>query len=469
MAKRFLINVGAVTGARVFVVLSQVLVLPVVARYLAVEDFGDIALAMTVVIFANLLSDGGLSRSLIRRNSYDRTEWSSVFWFLVLVGIGLGAILMAIAPLWEWMFARPKLGEMVTVLAVVPLLYSVAAVPNARMECDDRFPTIAMIQATGALAGIATAIIFAVQGAGAWALVLQQIVLGATQCVLSLTFGRFRPMAPWHRVPLGDHLVFARNSLAVSVLLTGQRQAPTMMIGYVLGANPLGLFAMSQRLLNLPQQGLAGPSGQVVFVRMSAAQDSPERLPQVYLGSVRLLALAVFPPMAVIAGIGDTALPLLLSEPWRQVATIFALAAPGIALETATYTSDMVFQAVNRTGLRLRLVAERSILKLAAIAVALPFGLNAVALAITLSAVAYMPRLWAQMRLVIRLDNRSALLALLPSIAGAALAWGMATWLQAMTDGWATLAWSLPLLMLAWAATAAIQIRGLRTALSMFS
>jgi O-antigen/teichoic acid export membrane protein len=207
----------------------------------------------------------------------------------------------------------------------------------------------------------------------------------------------------------------------------------------------------------------------VVFVRMSAAQDSPERLPQVYLGSVRLLALAVFPPMAVVAGIGHTALPLLLSEPWRQVATIFALAAPGIALETATYTSDMVFQAVNRTGLRLRLVTERSLLKLAAIAVALPFGLNAVALAITLSAVAYLPRLWSQMRLVIRLDNRSALFALLPSVAGAALAWGMAIWLQAMTDGWATLAWSLPLLMLAWVATAAIQIRGLRAALSMFS
>lgn len=450
MANQFLASVASLSGSRVFVVLSQILILPIVARYLEVSDFGDMALAMTVVIFAQLFSDAGFSRSLIRQPEYHPEEWSSVFWFLVAVGVTITALLVFIAPLWSWVFARPTLGPLVAALSVVPLLSALNAVPTAHLERTKRFPTIAVIRTVAAAVGFAVAVALAMRGAAAWALVTQQIAIAVVQCVGAAVLSRFRPLSPRIRVPLGDHLVFARNTLGVSLIFTAQRQLPMMMIGYALGAASLGFYAMGQRIFNLPTRGLAGPVAQVTFVGMSRVQHDTVLIARMYIASMKLLALAIFPPMAVLAGVGETAFAMLLSEPWRPVATIFALAVTGVALDASTSAVGVAFQAVNRTELRLRMVSERAVLRLTLIAAALPFGLEAVAAAITISAVLYLPRMWTLFDRAVSLDKAAALTALAGPMVVGLLLWVVAGWIEAETSGWATLLWAALLLCTTW-------------------
>lgn len=466
MARHFLLDVGSLTGARLFILLSQVLVLPVVARYLDVSDFGDVALAMTVVIFAQILSDAGLGRSLIRKKDFDAAEWSRVFWLLFLVGALLAAAIVAVAPVWAWLFDRPALGALVAALSVVPFLNAVSAVPTARMERANRFPVIATIRMLAAVSGMVVAITFATSGLGAWALIGQQIAIATVLCGGAFAASGFRPMSPRVRAHLGDHLVFARNSIGVSVLFAAQQQVPVMMIGYVLGPAALGLYSMGQRILNLPQLGLAAPAAQVLFVRMSSAQENPERVGAIYIASIRLLALAVFPPMAFLAGVGETAFTLLLSDHWLRAATVFALAAPGIALEVSTSAAGVLFQAVNRTDLRLRMVLERTLLRLVMLAAALPFGIEVVAAAITVSAAIYLPRIWVHVGRAIRLDARAATIALLGPLPGSAVLWGACRWLQAHTDGWMTLGLAVALLLVVWGLVTLLLWRKLRGALA---
>src|SRR6056297_3200280 len=204
---------------------------------------------MVVALFTQLFSDAGLGRSLIRQPLYDADEWNGVFWFLVLVGSGLAAISLMIAPLWAWLYDAPELFGLTAVLAFVPFFLALNAVPTARLERDDRFPLIAGIRIGAATAGLVVALTLALMGFGAWALVLQQVTIAAAQCALAFGFSSFRPMSPRRRTSLRRHLGFARDSIAVSVLQTLQRQAPSMMIGQVLGVTTLGLYSMSQRLL----------------------------------------------------------------------------------------------------------------------------------------------------------------------------------------------------------------------------
>jgi O-antigen/teichoic acid export membrane protein len=438
------------SGSRIFVVLLQLLALPIVARHLDVTDFGDVAYAMTVVVFTQLLSDAGMTRSLIRRDRYDPAEWSSVFWFLVAVGLSLMGLLVAVAPLWSWTFHRPTLGPLVAALSATPFLLALSAVPTARMERANRFPALAAISVAAAFAGFATAVTLAVLGAGVWALVGQQIAIPLVQCCAALALSGFRPLSPRVRVPLGDHLIFARDSIGVSFLYTAQRQVPMMMIGYALGSVPLGLYSMSQRILNLPRLALAGPATRIVFVRMSEVQGEPGRAGAIYIASIRLLALAILPPMAALSGVGDTAFSLLLSEPWRPAAVIFALAAPGLALEASTLSSGVLLQAFNRTGLRLRMTLESTLLRLAGLAVALPFGVNAVAAAISITVLCYLPRMWDFVGRVVDFDRRAALMALAPPVGISVLLWGGCRWLQAETSGWLTLVLAGALLLAVW-------------------
>ncbi|MCK0168484.1 oligosaccharide flippase family protein [Jannaschia sp. S6380] len=392
MSQKFLYNVGALSAARLFLAFSQILVLPFVARFLTPLDFGDMALAMGVVVFAQLLSDAGLGRSLIRQPKMDPAEWSSVFWMLAAVGAGLMLVLLAVAPVWGATFDRPRLVPLVAVLATLPFLNALAAIPIARMERDERFPAISAIRVSAGLAGIVVVLLAAAAGAGVWALVAQQVTLALWQMAAAALTSRFRPMAPRNFTPLGHHIRFASDNIGTSLLFTGQTQAPILLLGYVLGAAPLGVFSMAQRFLTLPRTGVAGPVAQVVYVRMAARQDESGAVARLYLASCQLLAIAIIPPIAALAGAGNSLFPLLLSAQWAEVAPVFALAAPGIAIELATSGAGVMFQALDRTRLRLRMAAERTVLRTLAIAVAVPFGLQATALAISLFALAYTPR-----------------------------------------------------------------------------
>ncbi len=390
----FFVNISAMAGGRVLSIFAQVLVLPIIARYLTIADFGAVALAMGIVVFAQLLSDCGLGRSLIRRSEVVPEEWDSVFWLLAGLGTLLSVTLFLTAPLWEMLFDIPGLAGLVQALSVIPLMQSLSAVSNAALERDDCFVWLGGLRIIAVILSLAAAIGLAIAGAGAWCLIIQQIVLFATLAIGAAIASPYRPQLRLKLAWLAGHLRFARDTIGTSLVFTLQRQAPVMMLGYVLGAGPLGLFSMALRLLRLPELGLSGPASQVVFVRMARQASDPAAIGTLYIAALRLLALVILPGMFCLAGFAPDLIPLLLTDRWGDVALVFALAAPAFALEASTSMAGMAFYAAGQTTLRLRMATERAILQIACVAVAVPFGINAVAVALTLFALAYTPRLW---------------------------------------------------------------------------
>ena len=469
--RSFFVNVGALILSRGFVALSQILILPILARALDVADFAVMALAMTVVIFAGTVSDGGFGRSLIRRPDFDRDEWSSVFWLLGGIGLGLAAIVLAVAPLWAMIFDQPQLWAVLSVLSVVPLLQAASAAPNADIERREDYAALARLQVLAATAGMLAAVTLALLGAGIWALVAQQISLAAIRAAGIAWLSHFRPSFSFSRAHLSGHLRFARDTISTSFLGICRTQVTTVAIGKLLGQDALGIFAMQQRFARLPQFGLAGPASAVVFVRMARVQDDPFHLVRTYLASVRLLASALLPDLGVVIAAGPVLFPILLSDKWVAVAPVFALAIPGVALEAVTITCLVcAFRAVDRTDIQLRLIAEGLAMSMPLTLIATVFGLNAVAASVTVWALLFIPRGWHLAREVIPLEPRDALGAVVPSLV-VALAAGVAqvagTKILSLSP-WTSLAFATAITVAAYVAIVLLDLRRLRAAIAIF-
>ena len=115
------------------------------------------------------------------------------------------------------------------------------------------------------------------------------------------------------------------------------------------------------------------------------------------------------------------------------------------------------------------MVLERTLFRLFAVAVALPFGLPAVAAAISLSALCYLPRLWVHVGRAVALDTQAALGALAGPVGVGAVLWAACHWLQTETSGWATLGWAGAILAIAWVIAALIMRTRVRLAISAFT
>lgn len=467
----FFVNVGSLVFARGFLALSQVLILPVVARHLAVEEFALMALAMSVVIFASVLSDAGLGRSLIRAKGFDQLEWSSVFWLLVVIGVLLSGAILLLAPIWAWYFGEPRLWAVLSALAVVPLMQSICAVPNAEIERREHYTAIARLQMVAAGVGLVCAMGLALANAGVWALVAQQVIVAVIRLCGMLYLSEFRPDRTFSRHRLTGHLRFARDTISTSIIGALQNEAGTLAVGKFLGPTPLGVFAMSQRFTRLPQFGLAGPMSAVVYVRMAKAQDSLERLVAIYLASCRLLAAVLIPALAMIAVAGREIFVVFLSETWAPVAPVFALSLPGILLEAVTVTCLVaMFRAVGRTDIQVRLIVEGALLKIPFVIAGALISIEAVAASYTLWALVYVWRGWALARKLVPLRVSECLGGLVLPTALSAVAgliyvapWGMSS----LDPVW-RIAEAIGLTCLVYAGVVALDLGRLRAAVQLF-
>ena len=420
-SKSFFKSVGALSAARAAAMASQLLVLPILARYLSPTEFGIVALAMSVAVITNMLSDAGMGLSLIRTPLNRALEWSTVFWFLMGLGAALMLALLAVAPLMVWLFEEPGLLWPLIALAPTPLILSFSAAFAAEMEQRDAFAELALAQTVATFLGLAAAVWMAVDGFGVWALIAQQLLLQVGRAVWVAARSRFRPGFRFSRSALGTHFTFGRDTTGSSLLTYLREQSTPLVIGKVLGTSDLGIFTMTARFMRLPMYALAGPVGQVLYVKLTRSADDKETFRAILLAAIRLLGFAILPPMAALAVISETVFVLLLSETWKEVAPVFTLIACGAALIAVTYPVAQALNALGETLARLRLTLEATFFWLALLGVTVYFGLAAIAVARSLWMLLLLPRNWAYLNRSCGVTSRAFFTVLLPGTVTAAV------------------------------------------------
>lgn len=436
---QFFASVRALIGARACLTLLQLFSLPLLTRLLDVRDFALMALGMAVPIFANTFSDAGLGRSLVRRQTFNAVEWSSVFWLLFFVGMALAGLSAAAAPIFSSAMKEPALVAIILALAPVPFLQAMMSTHQAALERAYRFDQISSVSVTSGIAGVLVAVGLALMGAGVWALVAQQLVVALMRALGFAWLSGFRPQLAFDWPLLRPHLRFGKDTLLFSGVMTLQKQTPVLAFGAMFGTLSVSLWAMSERAARLARTALTGPVAQVTLVSMSRQwQDGQgaEEVSRLYLAATRLLATIIFPSFLVIALAGEETFVWILSDSWRGVATIFALAVPGLLIEAVASIGARVFMVADRTDLRLRMSIERFLIGLALFLAALPLGLEAAILCRSLFALAYLPRHWSYLGRCVPLDHWVAARQLvLPAAVGLGLGLGLRLWLPPLALG----------------------------------
>ena len=172
----------AITGAKWVAIGSlsqksiQMLLVVFLARLLSPEDFGLIAVASLMLIFAGRVKQLGLHGALVQRKE-DLEEAANAYFFL---NIGLAvltfALVLAVSPLAAWFFNDNRVALIVNVMALRVLAEAAGAVQRSLTvrALDFRRQTFVLLAETIVTAGVA--VFLAVRGLGVWALVYGMVV-----------------------------------------------------------------------------------------------------------------------------------------------------------------------------------------------------------------------------------------------------------------------------------------------------
>jgi O-antigen/teichoic acid export membrane protein len=403
--RKAVLDTVAMSLVNVFRLLAQFIAVPILSRILSPSDYGLVAMAFPFVLFAMMIADAGIGVSLVRTPPGERHMWSTCFWLSIMLGTGLAAIMIAVAPLFAIMFDEPRLSPIVMALALVVFMQSLSSIPGASLQQELRFRLMAGTEVVAVVIGIAVAVLVATHGGGAWALVFQQLSFYGVRACLTLWFSSFRPQMIFELRSVTEHLLFGRDVLSVNIIGFFTRSIDNLVIGKVLSAAAVGVYSMAFQFARLPMMLVSGPLQYVFYSRLSMVKDDKHAIRRTFLVLTRILATMIFPTMGLVAAAYHPVFTLLLSSKWAASGKVFMLVAGATALQAVTSICGTIRMVLGRTDAQFRVAVEMGILWIFTLAASVWFGLEWVAVAYSVVFVLYSPR---QLSLTLPLMDCSA-------------------------------------------------------------
>jgi polysaccharide transporter, PST family len=300
------------------------------ARLLVPEDFGLVALGLTVISVGRLLAGAGLGSALIRSEEVPTKEvLRAVTGLQLVVTSGVAAIAVVIATL---------IGNAAYVTALMVLALPMSAFRTSAMVLFQRrlqFGVQVTIEITETLAYVALAITLAAFGFGAWALAIATVVRMLIGTVLAITLSPAGLLVPSLEVwRIRSILGFGWRFTATGVTKLVQDTALTAGIAVVAGLGVLGLWSFAARILAIPKLLFEAMwrVGFPAFARLMG-HEGEERTGRVLERTVGTFAVAVSLVLCPLVASSPALVPLLFGADWTDVSLI--LPGAGIAMAIA--------------------------------------------------------------------------------------------------------------------------------------
>ena len=148
----------------------------VLARVLDPEIYGTIALITVITSILQVFVDGGFSSALIQKKDADDIDFSTVFYFNIVICIVIYVCLFFLAPLISRFYAMDDLTPVIRVLGLILIISGVKSVQISYVSRHLQFKKFFFATLGGTIIAAAVGIWMAYSGYGVWALVAQNLV-----------------------------------------------------------------------------------------------------------------------------------------------------------------------------------------------------------------------------------------------------------------------------------------------------
>ena len=338
-----------IAGARLTVNALALVSTLVLARLLAPEDFGLVAIATSILAIISSATELSLGQALVQHRNPTTDHFHSAWTLqagrnlLLAIGFAIAAVPTAAA------FHEPRLTPLMLVLAIGVFVQGLTNPRSVMMTRDLVFWQQFMMQVGAKITGLIVAISVALIYRSYWALVWGSVASQITTVLLSYTVLPFLPR---------PRLKGARELFRFSVWLTlGQVvntvnwRADHLFIGGYLGRTALGYYTEGDNLASMPTREVTSPLTQTLFPAFSRLAEAKDYLPQVYQKAQALVTAVALPAGVGTALIAHPLVLLVLGPKWEPAVIVIEVLASVFAFQTLGSLSQPLAMATANTQL----------------------------------------------------------------------------------------------------------------------
>lgn len=347
----------------------------VLARLLLPEDFGAIAMLAIFLAVSNIFIQGGLGTALVQKKNPDHRDYSTVFYWNLVVAVIFYLILYVSAPFIANYYDLPLVKPLLRVQSVVLLIQSFSIVQYTQLQKQMNFKALAIRNMAAALAGTLIAIPLALRGLGAWSLVASAILASIVNVLLLWKMSSWRPAWEFSFSSLKNLFSFGGLMLLSSLAETLYTNLQGLIIGKRFSAGDLGYFSQAKKLEEIPVTGLSSIVNDVTFPAFASIQDDPDRLLAGVRKSTKALSFLNFPMMILLIIIAKPLICLLYGSKWEPSAPYFQILCISGLIYTINTLNTNVIKSLGKGKIYFGIQITKRVIGIALILAGMRFGI----------------------------------------------------------------------------------------------
>ena len=340
----------------------QFVIQMVLARLLMPEDFGIIAILSIFVNLATTFVYNGLGAAVLQRKHPDDVDFSTVFWVENGIAWLMYAIIFVSAPFIGDFYDNPAISTYLRGFALTVIISVVGSIETTVLRSRMDFKSSFIANFTGIVCQGAVGIGCALMGFGVWSLIFSQIAYRIVIVVLLWYFARYLPklIFSWQR--LKELFGFSWKLFVGWIIGTVYQDLFSLIIGKVYNERILGFYAKGNSIPYVMNRVITQVTGSVMFPALAKNQDDLKVVKSQTRQMLSLSVALVFPMMAVLAGVANPVVRLLLTDKWLPAVPIIQIFCIPAAISVISNANMQTFNALGRSDVFLRLeMIKRSI------------------------------------------------------------------------------------------------------------
>ena len=317
-------GVAVTIGAQVAGFALQILNTAVMARLLAPDDFGVVALALSVTGLVGLFTELGLSVATVQRRELDQNTASVLFAVNLLAGLAGMILCFGLAAPAAWVFHDPRVFWAIVAFGCVVPFSAGAVQHNALLVRGMRWWPIQLIGIASLGAGVLVGVIAAtVLKAGYWALVAASAATALARLALLWLACPWRPSRIREWTSARTAVNFGAHMTGFNLTLFLARQADVMLIGWFWGASHTEFYTRAYQLMLLPLNAISGPLGAVFVPALSRLQADPGRWSDAFMRAYLVSAIIGCAFASIFIVTANHLVNLVYGPGWEETIAIF--------------------------------------------------------------------------------------------------------------------------------------------------
>lgn len=299
----------------------------VLARYLEKSDFAWVAIAGVFVNIGIQLQQSSINTAIVQQPHLSKVQLSTAYWLNIIIGLCIFLIASILAFFLRWVYASPILFSIFIIYSVIFLIQAFTVQYKALLQKNFHFQALSIGESLGIIISFVFAVIAAVKGLGAYALVGSYVMRYIIEAIFIILLGRrqFTPVFEWNWKSIQPLLHFGGWHMSERLITHFSSQIDILLIGKLLGSEALGAYDVFKRILVRPFNLLNDIFEKVTFPVFSKFQEDHTLQKKMYLDLLAYQGAVNFPLLAFLAFAATPVVQLLFGAQWLEGVPVFQL------------------------------------------------------------------------------------------------------------------------------------------------